>query len=117
MREVEDHYGKRLAELIPDTQPYELRIKQVPIRFERIESCGHKYDPSRQPSHRNCKPCWTRLFADSEDVRASAHDRYINDGPQGLMHNQGRTFMKTFERYMEEVVYAETSTETSPTAV
>lgn len=105
---VIDNLGKPLAETVSaEPDPHRTKIKQVPIKFERIDPCRHKYDPSRQPSHRNCKHCWTRLFADSEAVRASAHDRYINDGPIGLMHNQGRTFLKAFERYMEEVVYAE----------
>jgi hypothetical protein len=72
------------------------------VRRARVEPCGHKYDPDRDPRH-NCENCWFAYFNNHKEMVEIANECFTQHGKSGLSVIRGERFTKNFVQFMATV--------------
>lgn len=88
---------------ITKTQIGKANKAMVTIQCPVVSACGHKFDPSRQPRHRNCQSCWFTWLNEHGELVQTAEECYVNEGPEVLTQLQGKVFTHNLLKFLSTV--------------
>jgi hypothetical protein len=70
------------------------------VRRGRLPRCGHKFDPTSEPRHRNCEVCWFTFFNTNGSVVQTCDEIVSKFGLKGLIQIRGKEFAKNYIKFM-----------------
>jgi hypothetical protein len=73
------------------------------VRHGSISRCGHRFNSSTEPRHRNCEMCWFAFFQVHGELTQSLDELYAKHGKEGLLQVRGSKFVQNFLRFMSTV--------------
>ena len=88
---------------IGEVRKKKLKKAYVSEKFIRL-TCGHKFNPDRQPAHRNCHQCWMTLFVNNEKLVALTEEGIEEGGLATVRAWQGDKFLKYYKQFVAENV-------------
>lgn len=81
-----------------------LRRQFITVVNQRVQACGHKYDPTRQPRHRNCENCWMAWLNNHGELIQTTDELFQTEGGiEMILQLQGVKFLKMFKRFMSTI--------------
>lgn len=80
-----------------------LRKQFITMQHSKVAGCGHKYDPERQPRHRNCDFCWLAFFQNHGEIVQTTDEIFQTRGKHLIIELQGKVFFNNFLKFMSTV--------------
>jgi hypothetical protein len=70
------------------------------VRHGSISRCGHRFNSSTEPRHRNCEMCWFAFFSVHKAAVETCDEVYKKFGLKGLVQVYGKEFSKNYTKFM-----------------
>ena len=105
-----DKYGQRYFKEVDGEQVEisrgefkEDRRMHLTVRHRSISRCGHRFNPSQEPRHRNCEMCWFAYLNVNGPIVQTCDEIMSKFGIKGLVQIRGKKCAKNFLKFVSTV--------------